>query len=198
MEIFETGEWSIKRHFSSLQEADEYIKKTNSDEIFQILYRESPHHPLHVYYTGTYVIAKDKKLFLRDLSARIPYNVECEVKWDEIGSMHQERLYLKELSFLGSGLFYSQDGTVSISSNNFKPYLRSLSSMTDEEKAELSKKYLIRVDERDVSIRYHCEGYWDDDTECSLRNYVELIDWLNEHHFDYRGLIEKDLAIEIK
>lgn len=22
-------------------------------------------------------------------------------------------------------------------------------------------------------------------------------DWLNAHHFDYRGLIEKDLAIEV-
>jgi hypothetical protein len=25
---------------------------------------------------------------------------------------------------------------------------------------------------------------------------VKLIDWLNAHHFDYRGLIDKGLAIE--
>ena len=24
---------------------------------------------------------------------------------------------------------------------------------------------------------------------------LDVIDWLNAHHFDYRGLIEKDLAI---
>jgi hypothetical protein len=26
--------------------------------------------------------------------------------------------------------------------------------------------------------------------------YTILVDWLNEHHFDYRGLIEKGLALE--
>ena len=50
-----------------------------------------------------------------------------------------------------------------------KPYLRPLSSMTKEEKA-----YYFAIDEEPV----------------------KCIDWLNEHHFDYRGLIEKGLALE--
>ena len=52
-----------------------------------------------------------------------------------------------------------------------KPYLRPMDSMTEEEYAEF--------------------GY---DT---LRYTIQDIDWLNAHHFDYRGLIEKGLAIEV-
>jgi hypothetical protein len=53
--------------------------------------------------------------------------------------------------------------------DNIKPYLRPMSSMTDKEKA-----YYFAIDEEPVSC----------------------IDWLNKHHFDYRGLIEKGLALE--
>lgn len=52
-----------------------------------------------------------------------------------------------------------------------KPYLRPMSSMTEEEE-----------------IEYESIKGW--------RNEWELVDWLNAHHFDYRGLIEKGLAIE--
>jgi len=33
------------------------------------------------------------------------------------------------------------------------------------------------------------------DLICNCQNY-EVVDWLNAHHFDYRGLIEKGLALE--
>ena len=66
-----------------------------------------------------------------------------------------------------------------------KPYLRSMSSMTDEER-NLIRKY---CDEHDrliydigVSGQVHSKN---------------IVDWLNAHHFDYRGLIEKGLAIEV-
>lgn len=52
-----------------------------------------------------------------------------------------------------------------------KPYLRPMSSMTKDE-----------IEESD-NIWYYNKRY-------------ELIDWYNEHHFDYRGLIEKGLALE--
>lgn len=48
-------------------------------------------------------------------------------------------------------------------------------------------------------IKIHCiklgisdnphEGVWDDVD-------LDAIDWLNKNHFDYRGLIEKGLAID--
>ena len=58
-----------------------------------------------------------------------------------------------------------------------KPYLRPMSSMTEEEKEEYKKLQ-------------HCLN--DTMLTISLLN-----NWLNEHHFDYRGLIKKGLAIEV-
>lgn len=54
-----------------------------------------------------------------------------------------------------------------------KPYLRSMSSMTEEEEKQF----------QDVNLY-------------ELPYMVEGLDWLNAHHFDYRGLIEKGLALE--
>ena len=56
----------------------------------------------------------------------------------------------------------------------FKPYLRPMSSMTMEEKRE----------------------YIPVGRGMSPDNPSVLADWLNEHYFDYRGLIEKGLALE--
>ena len=53
---------------------------------------------------------------------------------------------------------------------NFKPYLRPMSNMTEEELEEF-KNF------------------------SSLAIYKE-IDWLNMHYFDYRGLINKGLALK--
>ena len=58
-----------------------------------------------------------------------------------------------------------------------KPYLRPMSSMTEEEEKEF----------QEIKLSYH----FDEDS------YI-LLDWLNAHHFDYRGLIEKGLALEAK
>jgi len=62
-----------------------------------------------------------------------------------------------------------------------KPYLRSMSSMTKEERQEYNE-YLFHG----ASIGLMS----------NTATAYELIDWLNAHHFDYRGLIEKGLALE--
>ena len=59
--------------------------------------------------------------------------------------------------------------------NNCRLYLRSISSMTEVE------KHIF-----DTMTR----GY-------TVQQQASLFDWLNSHHFDYRCLIEKGLAIEI-
>jgi len=53
-----------------------------------------------------------------------------------------------------------------------KPYLRPMSSMTEEEEEEYESL-----------VAWH-ESY-------------EIVDWLNAHHFDYRGLIPLGLAIDV-
>lgn len=74
-------------------------------------------------------------------------------------------------------------GNTELYTEHIKPYLRPLSSMTKEEYEEL----------KEISPYYGFAPFkyiydW-------APNY-EMIDWLNAHHFDYRGLIEKGLAIE--
>ena len=59
--------------------------------------------------------------------------------------------------------------------NNCRLYLRPMSSMTEEEKIEYDG----------MSAPTAQRKAW-----------ANRIDWLNSHHFDYRGLIEKGLALE--
>ena len=59
----------------------------------------------------------------------------------------------------------------------FKPYLFPLSSMTEKQKKE-----------------YQCiTERWMYDSSYSIS---DSTDWLNKNHFDYRNLIDKNLAID--
>ena len=62
-----------------------------------------------------------------------------------------------------------------INSNNLKYYLRPMSSMTEDEMKEWEKQL--------PNDNWHIGD--------SI-----IFDWLNAHHFGYRGLIEKGLALE--
>lgn len=84
------------------------------------------------------------------------------------------------------GCIYVHD---KIKGQTCKPYLRKMSSMTDEERKE-SKEWIM------LSIDSNHNKYFDGFGNISADDTLKAIDWLNEHHFDYRGLIEKGLAIE--
>lgn len=134
---------------------------------------------------------KDKELLLKDLCARLPYEVillapNRKVTYQTDGNTSAELLVEEE----------------------WKPYLRSLPSMTREEKKELERL----IDEKLNGIEQE-----DDDEEwipwvlhytTGIRNSIGgekfyfddmsfIYDWLNSHHFDYRGLISKELAIKV-
>ena len=65
------------------------------------------------------------------------------------------------------------------------------------ETKELDKKFhVIGIYWNNIKICYHSEGYWDTDLEVDFQDWLWLIEWLNKNHFDYRGLIEKGLAID--
>jgi hypothetical protein len=80
------------------------------------------------------------------------------------------------------------DGDIHDLIDNFQPYLRPMSSMTEEECIELDniETTIENIYEMIPNAPYYIEVVSS-----------KQIDWLNAHHFDYRGLIEKGLAIEI-
>ena len=117
---------------------------------------------------------EDKELLIKDLCARLPYNVICQVEFKENGKYNSKVMLLSGI-FTDEAYFTIKGG--SIYSNEYKPYLFHLSSMTEEQKQEYQ----------------HITERWMYDSSYSIS---DSIDWLNVHHFDYRGLIEKGLAID--
>lgn len=111
-----------------------------------------------------------KQLLLTDLCARLPYHVRLKVwlkdKTTEEGVLDLEHNYG---DVLRDAFYYSKIIDI-------KPYLRPMSSMTEEEKEEYHKL---------------CDSYYG-----IYFDSIDSIDWLNKHHFDYRGLIKKNLALD--
>ncbi len=144
---------------------------------------------------------EDKELLLKDLCARIPYDVICEVKFKESGKYKSLSMSLFGI-FKDEAYFTSQRGTVY--SNDYKPYLFPLSSMTEEQKKKLLELtgYEARCEEDcgfdSWGFYVNIVGeYTYEDGKQSIVLYPDDIgiDWLNKNHFDYRGLIEKGLAL---
>ena len=133
---------------------------------------------------------EDKQLLLKDLSARLPYGVKCivtksrteEGQEGDVGKIGW--VCLEGVDCIGDREpFFSEFG-------NFKPYLIPLSSMTEEQKKYITDRWGIN-DEFDFEINPDWGEYF-----VELGDIVDFIDWLNKNHFDYRGLIEKGLAID--
>ena len=140
---------------------------------------------------------KDKQLLLKDLCARLPYGVlgQCEIdasydtEFETIPQTHKFQAVaygFNEDTLFVCPMIENQDeleiANEEIANGvyvfDFKPYLFPLSSMTKEQKDE---------------YQYITER-WMNDPAYSIS---DSIDWLNKNNFDYRGLIEKGLAIPI-
>ena len=119
---------------------------------------------------------EEKNLLLKDLCTRLPYGVRYRhFTWnDEYGETYiAAQIY--SINTDGYVKNCHDDETVYI--DNVRPYLFPLSSMTEEQKKE---------------YQYITERWMND----PVYSISDSIDWLNKHHFDYRGLIEKGLALE--
>ena len=143
---------------------------------------------------------EDKQLLFKDLSARLPYHVRVKI-WLKDGTTEEGFLDLEHnyADVLRDAFYYNKI-------KDIKPYLRPMSSMTEEERVEFSqlldKRYCEEDWEWHISTSYCIEiddVYIDDEGGIKYPSTfrMDAIDWLNAHHFDYRGLIEKGLAIEV-
>lgn len=119
---------------------------------------------------------EDKQLLLKDLSARLPYGVKVAAPND----YEYDGRVINGIS--KGGLIYLNPFSYKL--DQIRPYLFPISSMTKKQKKEY---YNI------------CRNDWIDNKAKDIGEIEVLskgIDYLNAHHFDYRGLIDKGLAID--
>lgn len=120
---------------------------------------------------------EDKELLLKDLNARLPYGVYVEHTTTKIRGKLKgivfEHIYNDTDSIQDINAWVMFFGDEYVDATYFRPFLRPMSSMTEEEENE----------------------YYN--VEFGFNIHSDRVDWLNAHHFDYRGLIEKGLAIEV-
>lgn len=130
---------------------------------------------------------EDKELLLKDLCARLPYGVRYKhLAWDDEHGENYIAVQIYSINLSGYVSNYYDD--VSDYIDNVRPYLLPLSSMTEEQKREYN---MLLTD----IPTYEYEG-GDIVTVFETYDNWMSIDYLNANHFDYRGLIEKGLAID--
>lgn len=120
---------------------------------------------------------EEKTLLLKDLCARLPYGVKCQIKGDDTNT--PRKLIRIEVDELDGVLldFWTEKPVESLQVylSEVKPYLRSMSSMTEEEREELIK------------------NFWGSRT---TKDTFEELSWYLSKHLDINELIPKGLAVE--
>lgn len=121
------------------------------------------------------MVQEEKDILIADLCGRLPYGliIKCN------DGFRQSKEILVSID-VGNGLI-NYDWRLT----DIKPYLRPMSSMSEEE----IKEYTSYCFE---------QPFLQKDKTPNLGSVPMCIYWLNAHHFDYRGLIPKDLALEAK
>lgn len=114
---------------------------------------------------------EQKDLLFKDLCARLPYSVK--VRYSSYEKFITCTLHAINPVYHNVDL-WSKNGCFNpVDISKIKPYLFPLSSMTEEQEKEW--RYTLSSD---GNITY------------------DTVDWCNENHFDYRGLIPMGLAID--
>ena len=134
---------------------------------------------------------EEKQLLLIDLCARLPYKVQCHIKhihhlsgWIDEGDVILTGFRQDEFTKETEPLFCNPGGNPKIvfPFDSVKPYLRPMSSMTEEE----IKTY-----------HSYCEcNDGDFNGEILYFDTIKSFDYLTSIHIDCRGLIPMGLALE--
>ena len=188
--------------FKTWEEYEEYVRSHGN--IFKMFFEDGSHYEvpvgswiiktpdgMNIPYTvtiGSLVKYEDESrlLLLKDLCARLPYGVKyCRESWNY--EWDQEMSVVETLEDIDKDGYINDTKVYKVW--DIKPYLRQMSSMTEKEKEYIKNRW--------------CYNDWDIDGPSSLwREKIDvedaegIIDYFNEHHFDYRGLIPIGLALE--
>lgn len=120
---------------------------------------------------------QEKELLLRDLCARLKYGVKIK-----IGEYSDYVLYgiipNADKPIIVSLVEKGIEHHIDVSVETIKPYLRSMSSMTEEETKDLNRAYVDAMNTEGVSATCICAQFY------------------YKRHLDGIGLIPKGLALE--
>lgn len=113
---------------------------------------------------------ENKNLLIKDICGRLPYGLwvmdeESNIIHISYDDVHFENFFIGMLN------------------GNIKPFLRPMSSMTEDEQKEF--------------VKFHCTNMHPIimDKSLTVENESSMIDWLNKNMFDHHDLIPKDLAL---
>lgn len=178
-------------------------------------------------YKEPQVLTDDEiNLLIKDVSPRLPYDLKAsfEVTTDDNDEPVCKNFVVTAVDKRHNNIFWAggsqlqengfSNGTTDVSPSNelFKPYLRSLKYMTDDEKDELLTKLVGKRHKHLFKIKKNGEVVEIDDRKTKQWNNIEnmhfeyicftpksinaYMEFMYSHHFDINGLIKKGLAIE--
>ena len=137
------------------------------------------------------MIQEEKQLLLQDLCARLSYRTFAQWHHKALNKFRDVKImkistYGKNIDDYYINVLDQPEPGVDYEASivDIKPYLRPMSSMTEEERNEYLSVKMQETERVALAEVYRPEAI------------SEIMDWLNKHHFDYRGLIERGLAIK--
>lgn len=125
---------------------------------------------------------EEKQLLLQDLCGRLPYGVIVQVN-DGLKGTYDSQLVQVFCDRASCSVSVYNPLKECICIDSVKPYLRPMSSMTEEEYDQLYIDSRVKEDSVDILD--------------ALENDMDAIQWLLKNHFDFMGLIPKGLAITV-
>lgn len=126
---------------------------------------------------------EERELVIKDLCARLPYGVKTSYSGYKM-TIRGVDVESKTVDVINWG----KARFVAVRIEKIKPYLRPLSSMTEEENLSLAEFVGVHVSAR------HGEIYFPNLSDNTVCNWHKVFDWLNRNMFDYHGLIPAGLA----
>ena len=125
---------------------------------------------------------EEKEILIQDICARLPYGIKCTTKLTGYNDVYVVQGMYEDNVFIDCPVYEEGDDEWMIES--IIPFLRPMSSMTDEERNEATQFEINNLGP--IGFNWNL----------IVSNSSELIDWLNKKMFDYRGLIPMGLALE--
>ena len=136
-----------------------------------------------------------------DLTSRLLYGVKVETYW-KFEDKKNKTFPVETLTYDMLGYYVGDDEWHF--RMHYRPFLRPMSSMTEDEREELFQIWKLGKENGSESVtKLLKEIFYKAINEnyilklaTSFENWIDVMAWFNKKHFDYRGLIEKELAVK--